>query len=92
MQASGVAAGGVQNARDLMENDPQLEAREFLVPLEHPVLGVFGHPTPPFKLLKTKAQVRTSPCFGEHNEYICTQILGISDDEFVELLQEGVFT
>lgn len=92
MQASGVAAGVVQNARDLMENDPQLEAREFLVPLEHPVLGVFGHPTPPFKLLKTKAQVRTSPCFGEHNEYICTQILGMSDDEFVELLQEDVFT
>jgi len=92
MQASGVAAGVVQNARDLMENDPQLEAREFLVPLEHPVLGVFGHPTPPFKLLKTKAQVRTSPCFGEHTEYICTQILGMSDDEFVELLQEGVLT
>ena len=92
MQASGVAAGVVQNARDLMENDPQLEAREFLVPLEHPVLGVFGHPTPPFKLLKTKAQVRTSPCFGEHTEYICTQILGMSDDEFIELLQEDVFT
>jgi benzylsuccinate CoA-transferase BbsF subunit len=92
MQAAGVAAGVVQNARDLMENDPQLKAREFLVPLDHPVLGVFGHPTPPYKLLKTKAQVRTSPCFGEHNDYICTQLLGMSDNEFVELLQEGVLT
>jgi benzylsuccinate CoA-transferase BbsF subunit len=59
---------------------------------KHPVLGVFGHPTPPFKLLKTKAQVRTSPCLGEHNEYVCTKLLGMSDEEFVRLDNEGVFT
>ena len=87
MQSAGVAAGIVQNARDLIEKDPQLKEREFLVPLEHPVLGVFGHPTPPYKLLKTKAQVRTSPCFGEHTEYICTRILGMPDDEFVKLFE-----
>lgn len=92
MQAAGVPAGVVQNAQDILENDPQLKERGFLVPLEHPVLGVFGHPTPPYKLLKTKAQVRTSPCFGEHNEYVCTQLLGMSDEEFVELLRDGVFT
>ena len=92
MQAAGVPAGVVQNAQDILENDPQLKERGFLVPLEHQVLGVFDHPTPPYKLLKTKAQVRTSPCFGEHTEYICTQLVGMSDEEFVELLQQGVFT
>lgn len=91
MQAVGVPAGVVQNARDLLENDPQLKEREFLVPLEHPVLGVFGHPTPPYKLLKTRARVRTSPCLGEHTAEVCTGLLGMSDDEFVELVQEGVF-
>ena len=90
MQASGVAAGVVQNAKEVME-DPQLIEREFLVPRTHPVLGEFGHPTPPYKLLKTKAQIRTSPCLGEHNEYVCTKLLGISDEHFVELFQEGVF-
>ena len=92
MQVAGVPAGVVQNAQDILENDPQLKEREFLVPLEHPVLGIFGHPTPPYKLLKTKAQVRTSPCFGEHTEHVCTQLLGMSDEEFIELLQEGIFT
>ncbi len=92
MQAAGVPAGVVQNARDILENDRQMTEREFLVPLKHPALGVFGHPTPPYKLLKTKAQVRTSPCFGEHTEYVCTHLLGMSDEEFVELLQEKVFT
>jgi benzylsuccinate CoA-transferase BbsF subunit len=91
MQAAGVAAGVVKNAQDLLEHDPQLKERGFLVTLEHPVLGVFGHPTPPCKLLKTKAQVRTSPCLGENTEYVCTQLLGMPDKEFVELLLEGVF-
>jgi benzylsuccinate CoA-transferase BbsF subunit len=91
LQAAGVAAGVVQNAQDLLENDPQLKEREFMVPMKHPVIGVFGHPTPPHKLLKTKAQVKTSPCFGEHTEYVCTQLLGMPDEEFTKLFQEGVF-
>jgi benzylsuccinate CoA-transferase BbsF subunit len=91
MQAAGVAAGVVQNARDLLERDPQLKERQFLVPLKHPVLGVFGHPTPPCKLSKIKTRVRRSPCLGEHTEYVCTQLLNMSDEEFVELLQERVF-
>ena len=90
MQDAGVAAGVVQNARDLIERDPQLKEREFLLPLKHPVMGVFGHPTPSYKLLKTGAQVRTSPCLGEHTHYVCTELLGMSNEEFIELLQEEV--
>lgn len=91
MQTAGVPAGVVQNAQDLFERDPQLKEREFLVPLKHPVLGVISHPTPPHKLLKTKARVRTSPCLGEHTEYVCTRLLGMSDEEFTKLFQEGIF-
>jgi benzylsuccinate CoA-transferase BbsF subunit len=91
MQAAGVPAGVVQTMQDVLENDPQLKERGFLVPLKHPVIGVFGHPTPPYKLLKTKAQVRTSPCLGEHTEYVCIQLLGMSDEEFAELQQQGIF-
>jgi benzylsuccinate CoA-transferase BbsF subunit len=90
MQAAGVPAGVVQTMEDL-EQDPQLKEREFLISLEHPVIGIFGHPTPPFKLLSTKAQVKTSPCLGEHNQYICTELLGMSEEEFDELLmQDGL--
>ena len=91
LQAAGVAAGVVQNMQDIVENDPQLKARKFLVPLKHPVIGIFYHPTPPYKLLKTKAQVRTSPCLGEHTEYVCTQLLGMSDKEFIDLWKQGIF-
>ena len=91
LQAAGVAAGVVQTMQDIVENDPQLKARNFLLPLKHPVIGVFGHPTPPYKLLKTEAQVRTSPCLGEHTEYICTQLLNMSDAEFVEIFKQAIF-
>ena len=66
--------------------------RFYIKLLEHPELGVFGHPTHPYKLLKTKAQLRAAPSLGEHNEYVCTQLLGMSGEGFIDLLQEGVFT
>ena len=91
LQENGVAAGVVQNARDLLESDPQMKERQYFVPMEHPAIGTFGHPNPPFKLLKSKAQMRTSPCLGEHTIYVCTEFLGMTDDEFIELENEGVF-
>lgn len=91
MQSFGVASGAVQNAQDVIEKDQQMRKREFLVPLQHPVLGVFGHLTPPFKFSKTRAQIKTSPCLGEHTYYVCSTLLGISDDEFADLAHSGVF-
>jgi benzylsuccinate CoA-transferase BbsF subunit len=91
LQATGVPAGVVQTMQDILEKDSQIKERGYLTPLKHPVIGVFGHPTPVYKLSKTKAQIRTSPCLGEHTEHICTKLLGMSDAEFVNLLQQGVF-
>lgn len=91
LQASGVPCGVVQTPQDVLDIDPQLKDRGYTIPLKHPVLGTFGHATPPYKLLKTKAQLKTSPCLGEHTEYVCTHILGLSDGEFIDLVQQGVF-
>jgi benzylsuccinate CoA-transferase BbsF subunit len=91
LQSAGVAAGVVENAQDVMDLDPQLRARGWHVPLEHPVLGVMGHPVPPYRLLGTPAQIGTSPTMGEHNFMICTELLGMSIDEFVELEESGLF-
>src|SRR5262249_43593501 len=85
LQQAGVAAGVVETAREVMDVDPQLRARGWHIPIEHPVLGVMGHPVPPYRLLGTAAQVGTAPLIGEHNFMICTDLLGISVDEFVEL-------
>lgn len=91
MQAAGVPAGVVQTMADIVDSDPQLREREFLLPIKNPELGIFGHPTPAYKLTKTKAKVRHAPSMGEHTEYICISILGLSDEEFVELVGQNVF-
>ncbi|MCR4394532.1 MAG: CoA transferase [Dehalococcoidales bacterium] len=91
MQAAGVSAGVVQTMEDILDHDPQLKEREFLVPIKNPVLGIFGHPTPGFKLTKSKAQIRYAPLLGEHTESICINVLGMSDTEFATLVGENVF-
>ena len=91
MQEAGVPAGVVQTMADIVDNDPQLREREFLLPTDNPHLGVFGHPTPAYKLTKNKARVSRAPSLGEHTEQICINILGLSDEEFVELMADDVF-
>jgi benzylsuccinate CoA-transferase BbsF subunit len=91
MQDAGVAAGVVQTMEDIVDKDPQLKEREFLLPIKNPVLGIFGHPTPAYKLTKTKARVKAAPSMGEHTEYICLSILGLSDEEFAELVGKDLF-
>ena len=91
MQAAGVAAGVAQNSKDLHE-DPQLKYRNHYWVLDHPETGPATYDSPSYRLSKTPAQPRMpAPCLGEHNELVCSQMLGMSDEEFVELVAEGVF-
>jgi benzylsuccinate CoA-transferase BbsF subunit len=91
MQDAGVSAGVVANAQDQAE-DPQMRYYDFFREREHPYLGKhnFYHP-PGFKLSDTNAEVSAPSLLGEHTEYICREILGMAEDEFNGLKQEGVF-
>ena len=91
LQKAGVPAGVVENGEDI-QNDPQLAHRHYLWELEHPEIGKHSYEAPPFRLSKTPAELnKPGPCLGEDTEYVCTKILGISDELFIELLAEGVF-
>jgi len=91
LQAVGVPAGVVKNTADVFE-DPQLNQRNIYWPMEHSEMGMFTHLGQSFQLSKTPAKPYSpSPLLGEHTEYICTEILGMSDDEFIDLMQKGVF-
>jgi len=91
MQSAGVPAGVVKNAADIYD-DPQLRQRNLFWALNHPDMGLFTHLGQGFELSKTPAQARMpSPRLGEHTEYVCTKILGMTDQEFVELVGAGVF-
>lgn len=90
MQAAGVAAGTVENAGDLT-HDPQLRYYHGFEELDHPVLGKLSyHLSPGVRLSETDYEMARAPLLGEHNDYVYTKILGISDKEFVQLMEEGV--
>jgi benzylsuccinate CoA-transferase BbsF subunit len=91
LQKAGVSAGVVQNSEDIF-NDKQLKFRNALWNGEHPTLGEFWHLGQPYILSETPAKLHfPSPCMGEHNEYVCTNILELSSEEFVECLEKGAF-
>ena len=91
LQQEGVAAGVVQNAEDIC-NDVQLKERECFWIGNHKELGRFSYLGQPSRLSRTPAKLyRDAPCLGEHNEYICYEILGMSEAEYDRCLVEGVF-
>ena len=91
LQKLGVPAGVVENGEDI-QSEPQLVHRHYLWELDHPEIGKHRYESPPFRLSKTPAELnKPGPCLGEDTEYVCTKILGMSDELFIELLTEGVF-
>ena len=91
MQNAGVLAGVVKSAEDII-SDPELKHRNSFWKMEHKIIGPLTHLGRPFTLSKTPAQPRMpAPCLGEHTEYVCTRLLGMPDDEFVELVASGAF-
>jgi len=91
MQAAGVGAGVAENVKDMNE-DPQLKHYRLFQALEHPYFGNEPYYFPPgFTLSKAPYERARPPLLGEYNEYVYTKLLGIPDEEFVQLMKEGVF-
>ncbi len=90
LQKEGVPAGVVQSARELV-SDPQLTHRGHFQRRPHPEMGLHNYETFGFRLSEVQGGPQgPAPCLGEHTNYVCTEILKLSDEEFVELLSEGV--
>lgn len=89
MQSAGVGAGVVNSARDILENDPQLKHRNLFQRVNHPEIGEYAVPGFSYQFSDIDSQFKRAPLLGEHNEYICKEILGLSDDELAELVIDG---
>jgi len=89
MQSAGVPAGVVQTPEDLFQ-DPQLAYREHFVPLNHPEMGTYHIASSAFSLSRCNNKPKSpAPLFGEHNEIVLKDLLGMSDDEITELIISG---
>jgi len=90
LQAQGVAAGVVQNARDLAK-DPQLKERGFFIELDHPEMGKTISDATPIRLSASPPQYsRPAPLPGQDNNYVYSELLGLSGGEINKLKKQGV--
>jgi benzylsuccinate CoA-transferase BbsF subunit len=90
LQSAGVAAGVVQNGKDLWE-DPQLRHRNSVCELEHPEIGSAVCQRVGVSLPDIPYELKRAPMLGEHTEDICKRVLNLTDEEFIELFNAGVF-
>ncbi len=91
LQAGGIGAGLVSNAKDI-DADPQMNHYNFYRQMDHPYMGKlrYYHPAP-IKLSAVATAVQRPVLLGEHTDYICTKILGMSQAEVDKLRQKGAF-
>jgi len=90
LQAVGVPAGAVQTAEDLWR-DVQLRAREYMVTIAHPELGMVEHPGMTVRLQTTPGHIqRLAGPLGAANDAVFRGLLGLSTDELARLVKAGV--
>lgn len=93
LQAVGVAAGSVQDARDLAERDPQLAARGFFGTLRTEGRGDYGYDKFPALFNGQRPAANDGVhLLGADTFDVATGLLGLSDDEVTALLADGVLT
>jgi crotonobetainyl-CoA:carnitine CoA-transferase CaiB-like acyl-CoA transferase len=95
LQQQGIAAGVCQTAEDRVDSDPQLAALEWLTEVTGTKIGTWPVGEFPVKMTATPPYIggqinRGAPCYGEDNEYVYGELLGLSTRQIDDLREQGV--
>ena len=95
LQAAGVSAGVCQTAQDRYEMDPQLKHLNWLVELQQTEIGKWPVKEFPVSLSRTPAYAggivdRHGPSYGEDNDHVYGELLGLGPNEIRDLKSGGV--
>ena len=89
LDKAGVVAGPIYNMEQVY-HDPQVQAREMLIDLDDPELGILHNIGIPVKLSATPGRIRRrAPALGEHSVEVL-QAAGFSEADVAELVKAGV--
>jgi len=90
LQNAGIAAGVVMDHIDLLE-DAHLNERGFWGMHTHPQAGTWKIEGPTWRLSEAPDfHWKPAPCFGQHNDYLFRDLLGLSDEEIRQLEEEQI--
>ena len=95
LQSASVPAGVCQHAGNRCEDDPQLKHLQWLTEVTGTKIGRWPVAEVPIKLHESPAYIggridRGAPCYGEDNEYVFGELLGMSKQEIADLDADGV--
>lgn len=83
----GIPCGPVLDMQEAIDH-PHFQARDMVVPVDHPTMGEVRIQGVPIKLSKTQGTVDTAaPLLGQHN----AEVFGLSEEELKKLTEEGIF-
>jgi CoA:oxalate CoA-transferase len=90
LERMGIPCGPV-NTIDKVAGDPQVNARNMIIDVQHPEAGTFKVVNSPFKFSRSSYKVeKASPELGEDTEDILERLAGITKEEISRLRDEGV--
>lgn len=90
LQAAGVAAAPVLEASRVLD-DPHVQARNLYIPQElQDDIGVYSYPRPVYDFPESEGGIRRPPvAFGQDNDYVYRELLGMSEEQCARLEAEG---
>jgi len=89
LRAEGVPAGPVLDDADAYA-DPHLAERGFFWEITQADTGTHLYPGAPYRFRNVELGARRPAVrLGEHNEYVWKELVGLSDDEYRELVEDG---
>lgn len=87
----GIPAGPIYNVQQITEDDHIAGAREMFVEVNHPVIGPMKVNGNPIKLMDMMPRINyPAPTLGQDNESILKDMVGITDEEYQELVAKKV--
>ena len=90
LQAAGVPAAPVMQNWEIIA-DNHLNDRGYFVNIRHASAGTRPYPGFAWRFSETPARLRNAaPMFAEHNKEVFDELLGISGDQYEQLIAEGV--
>jgi glutaryl-CoA transferase len=90
LTAAGVPCGPINDLKMVFE-DPQVEARQMRIEMEHPLAGKAPLVASPIRLSETPVEYRLAPpLLGQHTREVLSDLLGLSPEQITKLAEAGV--
>ena len=89
LQAGGYPCGPYHLPHEAID-DPQVVANDFVVEVDHPIIGPYRTTGVPMRFERSRAEVRgPSPTFGQHTAEVMAEI-GLDEAAVASLVETGV--